>query len=58
MHTQDYLLLAFAAFIIAAAFAFLPQASATGDLFAPYWIDLSGLNRDAGYLPEEEIPPH
>ena len=56
MHTQDYLLLAFAAFIIAATF--LPQASATGDSFAPYWIDLSGLNRNAGYLPEEEIPPH
>ena len=58
MHTQDYLLLAFAASISAAAFAFLPHASATGDSFAPYWIDLSGLNRNAGYLPEEEFPAH
>ncbi len=58
MHTHDYVLLALAALIIAAAFALLSESGATGESIQPYQMDLSGLNRNAGYLPEEEFPAH
>lgn len=58
MHTLDYRLLALAALLIAAAFALLPDQAATGESAQRYQIDISGLNRNAGYLPEEEFPAH
>jgi hypothetical protein len=58
MSRHDYVLLALAALIFAAAFAFLPSASATGESIAPDKIDLSGLNRNGGYLLEDDIPAH
>ena len=58
MQTHDYLLLAVAALIIAAAFAFSPNSVATGNSIQHYRIDLSGLGRNSGYVPEEEIPAH
>ena len=58
MHTHDYVLLALAALILAGAFALLPNSTATGDPIQSYQIDISGLNRNATYLPEEEFPAH
>ncbi len=58
MHTHDYVLLALAALIVAAAFALLPDAAATSEPMRAYQIDISGLNRNAVYLPEEDFPAH
>lgn len=58
MHTQDYVLLALAGLIVAGAFALVPNSTATGELIESYRIDISGLNRNAPCLPEEEFPAH
>ena len=58
MHTRDYVLLALAGLIIAGAFALVPNSTTTGESIESYRIDISGLNRNAPYLPEEEFPAH
>lgn len=60
MQTQDYAILVLAALILAGIFAISPNAlaPANGTPSAGYSIDLSGINRNAPFLPEEDFPPH
>jgi hypothetical protein len=60
MQTHDYAFLALAAVIAAAAILISPKGSASvkQPWMPGYGLDLSGINRSVGPLPEEEFPAH
>jgi hypothetical protein len=59
MYKYDYILLALAALILAAAFVASPEGSATTERqWAPADIHLSGIHRSTAMLPDENLPAH
>ena len=60
MKTRDFLTLALAAFILAIIFSISPKVETTANeaSVGTYGIDILGLTRNAGNLPEEDFPAH
>jgi hypothetical protein len=60
MKTRDYLTLALAAFILAIVLAFSPKVETIANeaTVGAHAIDILGLTRNAGSLPEEDYPAH
>ena len=58
MYRYDYVLLALAALVLAAAFLVSPKGSAGRLQWAPAEIHLSGIHRNTAMLPEEDFPAH
>ena len=60
MKKHDYLTLALTAVILGIVIAMTPKGETIADhvLIAPYGIDILGLTRNAGNLPEEDYPAH
>ena len=60
MKTRDFLTLAFAAFILAIVLAFAPKVETVANeaSVGAQGIDILGLTRNAGRLPEEDYPAH
>lgn len=60
MSKYDCVLLAFAAFVLAIAFAIAPEGSASShrQWASTASIHLSGISRNSALLPDEDFPPH
>ena len=58
MHNYDYIVLALAALILAAAFLNSPEGSAMPERqWAPADLHFSGVHRSTAMLPDDDFPP-